>query len=105
MNPNTDAQGKLYGQGGWLDSDPYKSNPSGKLQVLKDATQWSVNVGYPGPASPAIGEIFDTNLLPSMMAAAAKGQKTPKQAVADTEQQIKAIFTKWRQKGLVGGTK
>jgi len=105
VNPNTDAQGKLYGQGGWLDSDPYKSNPSGKLQVLKDATQWSVNVGYPGPASPAIGEIFDTNLLPSMMAAAAKGQKTPKQAVADTEQQIKAIFTKWRQKGLVGGTK
>jgi len=39
-----------------------------------------------------------------MMAAAAKGDKTPKQAVADAETQIKAIFTKWRQKGLVGGT-
>jgi multiple sugar transport system substrate-binding protein len=105
VNPNTDAQAKLYSQGGWLDSDPYKSNPSGKLQVLKDATDWSVNVGYPGPASPAIGEIFDTNLLPTMMAAAAKGQKTPKQAVADAETAIKAIFAKWRQKGLVGGTK
>ena len=105
VNPNTDAQGKLFGPGGWLDNDPYKSNPSGKLQVLKDATQWSVNVGYPGPASPAIGEIFDTNLLPTMMAAAAKGQKTPKQAVADAETAIKAIFAKWRQKGLVGGTR
>ena len=73
--------------------------------MLNDATAWSVNVGYPGPASPAIGEIFDKNLLPSMMAAAARGQKSPKQAVADTETQIKAIFASWRQKGLVGGTK
>ena len=104
VNPKTNAQDKLYGQGGWLDSDPYKSNPSGKLQVLKDATEWSVNVGYPGPASPAIGEIFGKNILPSMMAAAARGQKTPKQAVAEAEQQIKAIFTSWRQKGLVGGS-
>jgi len=40
-----------------------------------------------------------------MMAAAARGQKSPKQAVADTETQIKAIFASWRQKGLVGGTK
>ena len=104
VNPTTNAQDKLYGSGGWLDSDPYQSDPVTKLQVLKDATTWSVNVGYPGPASPAIGEIFDKNILPSMMAAAAKGDKTPKQAVADAETQIKAIFANWRQKGLVGGT-
>ena len=104
VNPSTNAQDKLYGSGGWLDNDPFKSNPATKLQVLKDATQWSVNVGYPGPASPAIGEIFDKNILPSMMAAAARGQKSPKDAVADAEQQIKAIFASWRQKGLVGGT-
>ncbi|TMB90016.1 MAG: hypothetical protein E6J37_01830 [Chloroflexi bacterium] len=101
VNPNTNAAAQLPG---WLDNDPFKSNPTNKLQILKDATTWSVNVGYPGPASPAIGEIFDTNVLPTMMAAAAKGDKTPKQAVADAETQIKAIFTKWRQKGLVGGT-
>jgi ABC-type sugar transport system, periplasmic component len=105
VNPNTPAQSQLFGSGGWLDNDPSHSNPSNKLAVLKDAADWSVNVGYPGPASPAIGEIFDTNVLPSVMAAAAKGDKTPKQAVADAETQIKAIFTKWRQKGLVGGTK
>jgi multiple sugar transport system substrate-binding protein len=105
VNPNTNAQDKIYGNGGWLDSDPYKSDPLTKLQVLKDATKWSVNVGYPGPASPAIGEIFDKNILPSMMAAAARGQKSPKDAVADAEQQIKAIFTTWRQKGLVGGSR
>jgi len=105
VNPNTPAQDKLFAQGGWLDSDPYQSDPPDKLKVLKDATSWSVNVGYPGPASPAIGEIFDKNILPSMMAAAARGQKSPKDAVAEAEQQVKAIFATWRQKGLVGGTK
>jgi multiple sugar transport system substrate-binding protein len=39
------------------------------------------------------------------MAAAARGQRKPKEAVADAEQQIKAIFQSWRSKGLVGGTK
>ena len=105
VNPSTKAQDSLFAAGGWLDSDPFKSNPAEKLQLLKDATTWSVNVGYPGPASPAIGEIFDKNILPSMMAAAARGQRKPKEAVADAEQQIKAIFQSWRSKGLVGGTK
>jgi len=105
VNPSTKAQNSLYAPGGWLDSDPYKSNPAEKLQLLKDATTWSVNVGYPGPASPAIGEIFDKNILPTMMAAAARGQRKPKDAVADAEQQIKSIFASWRSKGLVGGTK
>jgi multiple sugar transport system substrate-binding protein len=104
VNPNTNAQDKLYGPGGWLDSDPYQSDPVTKLQVLKDATTWSLNVGYPGPANPAIGEIFDTSVLPVMMKNAATGQMTPKQSVADAEQKVKAIFSKWRQQGLVGGT-
>ena len=105
VNPKSNAKNKLYGSGGWLDNDPFGSQPATKLQVLKDATTWSVNVGYPGPASPAIGEIFDKNVFPSMMAAAARGQRTPKEAVGDAEQQIKSIFASWRAKGLVGGTR
>jgi multiple sugar transport system substrate-binding protein len=101
--PKTNAQGKLFSKGGWLDKDPFKSNPTNKLALLKNAEKWSTNVGYPGPANPAIGEIFDTNVLPNMMAAAAKGQRSPKEAVADAEKQIKQIFQKWRQKGLIGG--
>ncbi|MBO0685360.1 MAG: extracellular solute-binding protein [Candidatus Dormibacteraeota bacterium] len=105
VNPNTNAQKKLFGNGGWLDNDPFHSNPSNKLKVLKTASSWSVNVGYPGPASPAIGEVFDTFVLPNMMASAAKGTATPQEAVATAEQQVKAIFAKWRKQGLVGGTK
>jgi maltose-binding protein MalE len=86
----------------WLDNDPFKSQPANKLALLKDAQSWSTNVGYPGPSSAAIAEVFGTFILPNMMADAARG--TPaKQAVAKAEARIKPIFEKWRKQGLVGG--
>lgn len=87
---------------GWLDNDPFKSQPANKLQLLKDAESWSTNVGFPGPSNAAESEVFNTFVLPNMMAAAAKG--TPaKEAVAKAETQVKTIFAKWRKQGLVGG--
>jgi maltose-binding protein MalE len=87
---------------GWLDNDPFKSQPANKLALLKDAESWSTNIGHPGPASAAIGEVFTTFVVPNMMAAAAKGTPS-KEAVAKAETQVKAIFQKWRKQGLVGG--
>jgi multiple sugar transport system substrate-binding protein len=87
---------------GWLDNDPFKSQPANKLSLLKTAERWSTNVGHPGPANAAESEVFNTFVLPNMMADAARG--TPaKQAVAKAETQVKAIFSKWRKQGLVGG--
>jgi multiple sugar transport system substrate-binding protein len=88
----------------WLDNDPFGSQPANKLAFLKDAEKWSTTVGHPGPANTAIGEVFDTFILPKMMAKAARGELSAKDAVADAEAQIKPIFQKWRDKGLVGGT-
>lgn len=87
----------------WLDEDPFDSQPPNKLALLKDAESWSTNVGHPGPTNAAIGEVFSTFVLPQMMAKAARGQLSAEQAVAEAEVQVKAIFTKWRQNGLVGG--
>ena len=88
---------------GWLDNDPFKSQPANKLALLKDAINWSVNVGYPGPSNAAESEIFTTFVIPNMMADAARG--TPaKEAVAKAEATVKQIFAKWRKQGLVGGT-
>ena len=87
---------------GWLDSDPFKSQPANKLALLRDAESWSTNVGFPGPSNAAESEVFNTFVLPNMMAAAAKG--TPaKEAVAKAEARVKPIFEKWRKQGLVGG--
>jgi ABC-type glycerol-3-phosphate transport system substrate-binding protein len=93
----------LFTDGGPLDNDPFGSNPPDKLSVLKSAPDWSTVVGHPGPANAAIGEVFGTFILPNMMASAARGDATPEQAVADAEKQIKDIFSKWRDQGLVGG--
>jgi multiple sugar transport system substrate-binding protein len=87
----------------WLQDDPFGSNPSDKLAVLQGAEQWSTNVGHPGPANAAIGEVFGTFVLPNMMASVARGQASAKDAVASAEGQIKQIFAKWRKQGLVGG--
>jgi maltose-binding protein MalE len=86
-----------------LDNDPYGAKPANKLSVLKNATDWSTNVGYPGPASTAEGEVFATFIIPNMFAKAARGEMNPQQAVADAEAQIRPIFDKWRRQGLIGG--
>ncbi len=88
----------------WFSKDPFAlpGEETNKLLPLKDAEKWSVNVGFPGPANPAEGEVFATFILPNMMANAAKGMKA-EQAVAEAEKQVKAIFAKWREKKLVGG--
>jgi multiple sugar transport system substrate-binding protein len=87
----------------WLQDDPFGSTPGNKLAVLSDAESWSQNVGYQGSATTAIGEVFATFIIPNMFAAAARGQKTPEEAVADAEAQITPIFEKWRDRGLIGG--
>ena len=89
---------------GWLANDPFGAKPADKLAFLKDATSWSNNIGYPGSANTAIGEVFGTFIIPNMFARAARGDVTPKQAVAEAEAQINPIFDKWRSRGLVGGT-
>ena len=87
----------------WLENDPFGSNPPDKLSVLTTSLDWATNIGHPGPANPAVGQIFGESIIPVMFAEAAQGTKTPAEAVADAEAQINAIFDTWREQGLVGG--
>lgn len=87
----------------WLATDPFGSRPPDKLKLLANAIPWSTNIGHPGPASTAIGEVFSTFVIPNMFARAARGEATPQQSVAQAEGQVNAIFAKWRAAGLVGG--
>jgi multiple sugar transport system substrate-binding protein len=88
----------------WFSDDPFAlpGEAKGKLAVLKDAETWSTNVGHPGPANPAEGEIFSTFVVPNMFASAAQGGGA-EEAVATAAGQARAIFEKWRGKKLVGG--
>lgn len=87
----------------WFDNDPFKlpGEADGKLRVLKGAVDWTTNIGYPGYANPAIGEVFNTFVIPNMMATVARGQDKPEAAVKRAAAQAHAIFAKWRARGLV----
>ena len=93
----------LLKDGGWLDNDPYGSQPADKLAVLKTANDWTVNLGWPGPANAAVGEVFALPIIPNMMARAAQGQQSAQESVAQAEKEINEIFEKWRGEGLMGG--
>jgi multiple sugar transport system substrate-binding protein len=92
---------------GWLSNDPFTPNNPKKLEFLKidEALKWSTNIGHPGPASTAVGEVFNTYVIPNMMARTARGQQSAKDSVAQAEGEIKKIYEKWRQQGLVGGSR
>ncbi|HLQ85200.1 MAG TPA: extracellular solute-binding protein [Salinisphaeraceae bacterium] len=94
---------QLYADDGWLSNDPWGSEPADKLEVLRDAEDWTVWLGYPGYANPAIGEVYQTHVLTTMMANAARGAATPEEAVANAAAEIEKIFEKWRERGFVGG--
>ncbi len=93
---------QLFGEGSWLENDPFGSRPADKLTVLLTAEDWVTYLGWPGPSNPAIAEVYATNIIPTMMGRAALGELTPDEAVAEAEAQINDIFDKWRERGLVG---
>lgn len=86
----------------WLAHDPFGAQPPDKLLFLADAAKWSANVGHPGPANTAIGDVFGTFVIPNMLGRAARGEVTPQQAVLEAERQIVSVFETWRARGLVG---
>jgi hypothetical protein len=87
----------------WLATDPFGAKPADKLAFLGEAINWSTNIGHPGPANTAAGEIFNTFVVSNMFARAARGEQSPAESVAQAEAECNTIFTKWRDRGLVGG--
>jgi ABC-type glycerol-3-phosphate transport system substrate-binding protein len=92
---------------GWLADDPFSTTHKDKLSFLtiEETLKWSTNIGHPGPASTAIGEVFGTFVVPNMMARAARGQQSARESVEQADREVRQIFDKWRRQGLVGGTR
>ena len=83
-----------------VSKDPV-ANSQGKYAVLKDADRWTANVGSPGFFNAAVDEIFNEFVLTKMFSAAARGEKSPAEAVAAAEAEMKPIFAKWRERGKI----
>jgi multiple sugar transport system substrate-binding protein len=78
-----------------LANDP-KAVPADKYKVLGSVANWVTNVGYPGYATAAVDEVFNTFVLPTMFAKAARDEMKPEDAVRAAETELKRIFDKWK---------
>jgi multiple sugar transport system substrate-binding protein len=80
--------------GAQITNDP-KAVPTDKYKVLGNVLEWATNVGFPGYASAAIDEAFNTFVLPTMFAKVAREEMTPDEGVKVAETELKRIFAKW----------
>ena len=76
--------------------------PRGKYTILTTIAQKNTtNVGYPGFANAAIGDIFNQFLIPQMFAQVAQGKMTPEDAARSMQGQFRTIYAKWKAQGLI----
>jgi multiple sugar transport system substrate-binding protein len=78
-----------------------KAVPPDKYAVLDDVLDWATNVGYPGHATAAVADTFNTWVLNTMFAQAATGAETPEGALQRAESAMKAIWAKWKDRGMI----
>ncbi len=78
-----------------ISNDP-KAKPADKYAVLGNALEWATNVGYPGYATAAIDEAFNTFVLPTMFAKVARDELSPEDAVKAADREYRRIFDKWK---------
>ena len=88
---------------GWLEEDPWGSQPPNKFEVLKTVNDWSVHLGFPGVTNPAISQVFAESIIPNMVAQVALGEMNAEDAVAQAHERVEEIFVDWRARGMVGG--
>ena len=70
--------------------------------MLKDSTDWCTNIGHPGPASPAIGEVLYTFVIPNMYAKAAR-RALPAAVRCGSRKTNQRHLQNWRSRELVAG--
>jgi len=78
-----------------ISNDP-KAKPPDKYKVLGNVLDWATNVGYPGYATAAIDEVFNTFVIPTMFAKAARDEMTPEDAARAADKEVRRIFDKWK---------
>ncbi|HEY6946868.1 MAG TPA: hypothetical protein VI431_17145 [Candidatus Acidoferrum sp.] len=79
-----------------IEKDPV-AVPQNKYLQLQDALHWTPNLGVPGMANPEYMEIFNTSVVPRMVARFLKGDQSAEDAAASGAAEMQRIVDKWRQ--------
>ena len=80
-------------------SDDPTSTPHDKLSILQDSDKWSAIPGYPGPATPAMDEIYYAFIINDMMTKTATDQSSAEDSVKWATQQCEIVMKKWAARG------
>jgi len=78
-----------------------RADPPDKYKVLEDVQDWATNIGYPGYVNAGISEVFGSWIIPGMFRQAATGEMSPEDALNAADKKVRAIFNKWRAKGVL----
>jgi multiple sugar transport system substrate-binding protein len=78
-----------------LEKDP-QAQPHDKYDELKDALHWTPNLGSPGFASPTWMDVFNSSVLPRMLASVIKGERSAEDAASAADAEVKRIAEKWK---------
>jgi hypothetical protein len=81
-----------------LQKDP-AADPPYKYAPLQDALHWTPNLGVPAMANPAFMEIFNSSVVPRMVAKVLKGEQSAEEAAAGGAAEMQRIADKWKQIG------
>jgi len=73
-----------------------RAQPANKYAVLGDVLTWATNVGYPGYATAAIDQAFNSWVIPTMFATVAQGKASPEDAAKTAEAEYKRIFERFK---------
>jgi multiple sugar transport system substrate-binding protein len=79
-----------------IEKDPH-ADPPYKYAPLQDALHWTPNLGVPAMANPAFMEIFNSSVVPRMVAKLLKGEQSAEDAAAAGAAEMQRIVDKWKQ--------
>jgi multiple sugar transport system substrate-binding protein len=74
---------------------------SAKYELMKDVASWTTNAGNPGNTNPAISEVYGRGTVSRMFGDVATGRTTPEEALDRADREERAVFDKWRERGLL----
>ncbi len=74
-----------------------RADPPYKYVELKDALHWTPNLGVPGFATPAYMEVFNSSVVPRMVASVLKGERSVADAAAAGAAEIERTVAKWQR--------
>jgi ABC-type glycerol-3-phosphate transport system substrate-binding protein len=75
------------------------ADPPYKYAPLQDALHWTPNLGVPGVATPAYMEIFNSMVVPRMVAKVLKGEQSAEDVATAGAAEMQRIVDKWKKAG------